>query len=226
MLKEKESSSCNREEAVLCSFLLVGVLGMCGMLFFATTAEATRITSFSEVGDFSTGRNLRMATGDNLLWSLSPSGTPANSVKPDYSTGYWQLGLVDDRDYVVGWATNSSKSDIGYEGWLTGRYSGSATYGLVNGEKPVGAFLVYDSTSNGFDIIGGVVGSNQDLLDGDLFFTEDDIFFGGVLGDVSKLPGYPLSGTAILPNMTVVIPEPATLILLGLGGILIRKRRY
>jgi hypothetical protein len=110
---------------------------------------------------------------------------------------------------------------------LIGYYSGSALYGLADGEKPVHAYLVYDSTNNGWDLINGQVGSATDLSQGDRFFNETNIVFGGVLGDVSKLPAYIANNggqPAISPEMTGVIPEPATITLLAIGGLLLRKR--
>jgi hypothetical protein len=184
------------------------------MMFLGTTAEAEswRGTSFADAGDFSTSCNLYMTLGDNLL--IRVGGVDMSVVDAGYGAGYWNLGLTDDRGYVVGWAKNSSKLVPGRAGRLTGKYSGSALYGLTNGEKPIHAYLVYDSTGNGWDIVDSVLGSLRDLDDGDLFFDETSILFGpaklrGDLGGIDLLPGYPLSGPAILPSMTVVIvPEP------------------
>jgi hypothetical protein len=163
------------------------------------------------VGVFSPVQGLNMV---NSLLIQDIGGLETPVMDSEYSVGRWNLGLTDDRGYVVGWAKNSSPVPA-QKGWLIGLYSGSALYGLSNGEKPIHAFLVYDSTGNGWDIdtATGVVGSPRDLADGDLFFDEMDILFNGVLGDVSALPGYPLSGTAILPSMTVVIPEPTIALL-------------
>jgi hypothetical protein len=215
--------------------VLGGWLLGAAVLVMGTWAEAgtVRVNSFadSRLGDF-TGdiRNLEMALEDNLLARIGGVdkvlGLDVASGEV-YGEGYWHLGLTGGPEgLVVGWATNSDKGWPGYGGYLAGKYSGSADYGLSDGEKPLHAFLVYDSTGNGWDVLDGQIGSVQDLADGDLFFTEEDILFGPdkISGAVSLLPSYPSFGTAILPSMTVmVIPEPATLIMLGIGGLLLRK---
>ena len=217
-----------RENFVIGSWLL-GAIVFVMVMFLGTTANATRMYNFKDWGDFSFVQSLCMNDGDNLL--VRVDGVDKSLFDAGYLTGSWHLGLIDDRNYVVGWAKNSIKSWSGYEGWLTGDYSWSALYGLSDGEKPVHAYLVYDSTDNGWDLVGGQVGSEQDLLDGDLFFTEEDILFNGVRGGVAQLPPYtkfempyPDDMNAYLPNMTVVIPEPATITILAIGGLLLRRR--
>jgi len=191
------------------------------VVVMVTTVNAVgvvRVKSFAELGNFSTiqVQNLNMAFGDNLLVRVDGVdkviGLEAGEV---YGAGDWHLGLTKSDGTVVGWAKNSLKSWSGYEGWLTGKYNAL----LGDNGRPSHAFLVYDSLvglgGEGWqvDTSTGVIGSTQDLLDGDLFFMEGDILFGGVLGDVSKLPPFIANNggqSAILPKMTVVIgpPEP------------------
>ena len=180
---------------------------------------------FNEVGDFSTFQNLNMAIGDNLF--VRVGGVDMSADAAGYATGYWHLGLMDDRNYVVGWAKDSSPVP-GRKDWLTGKYSGSALYGLVDGEKPVSLLLIYDALNDG---IGDVIGTTLYTGADDLVFTGADIIFGNDVlpGGISKLPAYIAANggqSAILPNMVVVIPEPTTITILALGGLSLIRRRF
>lgn len=196
---------------VFCSIFVFVV-----MMFLGTTsvlADYYRTDSFSTYGDFSAGSTIWM---NSSLMVQDINGIETPIMNSTYNVGKWNLGLTNDEGYTVGWAKNSSP--VPWEkGWLMGQYSGVAVYGLTDGEKPTHAYLVYDSTSNGWDIDleTGIVGSARDLLDGDLFFDEMDIRFGPdkILGDVSLLPPYLAASSdwPILPEMVVVLfPEPVT----------------
>lgn len=225
---QSESGSVVKEEAVLFGGILLGAVVLVALMFFGTTtvlATEIRVENFRDnwSANFSDAQDFRMNFGDNLL--VRVGGVDMSVVAAGYGAGSWHLGLTTDDGTVVGWATNSSKGSPGYEGWLTGEYSSLMGYG----NRPTHAYLVYDSAdtgpTHGWDIVDGVVGSALDKLEDDLFFDETDISFDGVLGGISALPGYAYEDR-IAPEMTVVIPEPATITVLALGGLsLIRKRR-
>lgn len=192
-------------------------------MMFGMTVVDGAIMGFNELGDFSPVTDLYMSlspVADNLM--IRVGGVDMSLNDAGYGDGYWHLGLRDAEGYIVGWAKNSSGNPL-RKGWLVGEYSGSATYGLADGEKPVSLILIYDALNDG---IGNVGGTTLYVGDDDLVFTEADILFNDVLGGVSMLPIYHGNGDpSILPHMVVVIPEPATLFVFGIGGLsLIRKR--
>ena len=224
MLKKNVVSSI-REEAVLCGGLFVCVVVLAGLLFFATTANADLygVHSFSELVTSNLEVHSYINYDTQVLDNLMIKNLDGSE---SIVSGKWSMGFVAGTD-LIGYADNAYPDFPGAGGWLAGGYNSL----LGSNNHPTGLFLAYDSTGNGWDIIGGVLGSEQDLIDGDLFFTEDDILFGplGLQGDlgIGLLPAYSAIGeVGILPHMVVVIPEPATLLLLGLGGILISKRKF
>jgi hypothetical protein len=212
----EEDNFMKSEHLEVCGWLFGAVTLV--MLCFGTTAEAIfHFNSFSEAGDFSINQSLSMSDGDNLLFRVG--GIDKSVADAGYGTGSWNLGLLNSDGYVVGWAANLRKGDEGFDGWLTGQYSGDTVCGLADGERPTNAILVYDALNDGWEF---------ESPEGDLFFWTNQILFNGVLGDVSALPPYIAANggmAAILPSITVV-PEPATLGLLCIGyGMLFRRKR-
>lgn len=197
------------------------------LISIAGFAEGAVVTSFEELGDFWFVQDLHMNPGDNILIEIT--GVTQTIVEAGYDSGSWHLGLVNEHGYVVGWAFNAWSPYPDHEGWLTGKYSGSSLVdewgnriGLAMGQKPSGAYLVYDALDDGWWFGNGQLGSQFDLDAGDLFFDQSLLAFNGVVGDMSAFGAFSTDPVARIPAITV-IPEPLTFALLGLGGLFIRK---
>ena len=217
--------------------LVIVLIGMAGF------AEAAVVNSFEQMGDFSglNGllQNLRMDTdwttyAVNLRVEIS--GIEMSLAEAGLDTGTWHLGLKNEHGYIAGFANNSNdlaNTEPSARGFLQGKYSGSATLGIdgnpvgfASGQKPFGAYLVYDALDNGWDIADGVLGSIEDINQGDIFFDESMIRFDGVLSDLSAFDAFDIDDHARIPEITaVIVPEPITITLFGLGSILIRKMK-
>ena len=158
--------------------------------------------------------------------------------------GSYKFGMIryaDGGAIVVGYGDNPHwDSDYGryFENWrgvLLGRYVGKVQQGdgtmiklLDEGQQPDDIWIVCDGLDNGigyFDTLTGVWTLGED----DILYTSEDILFGddAIRGDVSQLPlHYMQYKAAILPHMVIApVPEPATLLLFGLGGLVVRKTR-
>jgi hypothetical protein len=201
-------------------------------VFFVPMAEATLGDITGHMDNFQDSmildeppvvQTLSMNDGDNIM--ILDSGSPISISVAGYDEGYWHLGLLNSSGDVIGWAKNSIKEYDGYEGWLLGEYSSL----LGANTRPTDAVLVYDKLDNGWYITddgdgGNAVGSNLDLAEGDLFFWTDEIYFDGTPGNMNAFSPYGTIPYARIPEMVVVIPEPATLFVLCIGGLLLTKK--
>lgn len=217
--------------------LIIVLIGMAGF------ADAAVVTGFEQMGDFS-GLNgllqdLRMDT-DWTTYAVNLRveivGIEMSLAESDMDTGTWHLGLKNEHGYIAGFANNNNdlaNTEPSARGFLQGKYSGSAILGtdgnpvgFASGQKPFGAYLVYDALDNGWDIVDGVLGSQGDLNQGDIFFDDSMIRFDGILSDLSAFDAFDTDDHARIPEMTaVIVPEPMTITLLGLGSLLILKTK-
>lgn len=189
------------------------------VLMFVAVVEGVVITSFEELMG-PAGQTLQMPLGSNLMIDFGAG--PVSIVDAGLNEGSWHLGLLDAQGFVIGWAKNSAKQVPNWYGRLIGEYSSL----LGVGNYPTNAVLVYDNLINGWTVSGGVVGSFTDLAEGDLFFWTTEIKFDGILGNMTAFSPYMGDGsTARIPDIIVMIPEPATVALLGLGFIGLRRRK-
>ena len=211
-----------RENVVIGNWLL-GAIVFVMMMFLGTTADAATIHvgGFQELmilGDPPVVQTLNMDKYHSLK-IRDNLGNEITVTAAGYGDGYWNLGLLNTSGNVIGWAKNSSPVP-GREDWLIGEYSSL----LGNNNRPADAVLVYDKLDNGFNIIDGQVGSPQDLLEGDLFFWTNELYFDGVLGNMNAFAPYGVVAPyARIPEIT--IPEPATLLILAIGGLFLGKKR-
>lgn len=115
----------------------------------------------------------------------------------DYSGGYWALVGVD---YATGHLTNPAILDASQ------LYDSSTQVGL--GEGALGGFVTY--TMNAWSSTAGVYADGYTALEGAtaLYLWQLDDGYGQI-GIVD----------------TLIIPEPATITLLCLGGLLLRKKK-
>lgn len=204
----------------------------CLFVGLEAVAGATLVESFSEVMALDSPpvvQTLRMDTdfityADTLKVHVEDSDLPI--IDAGYGGGYFHLGLLDSEGYTVGWASNDNdlaNQEPSVSGFLQGKYS--SVLGYMN--KPANVILVYDALDNGWHIDSGVVGSAQDLAEGDLFFWTNDMLFDGVRGDVMAFDPYGIANDyARIPSIVLSpIPEPATILFILGGGVLLRRKK-
>ncbi len=194
--------------------LFLSLVAAAVLLFFvgSSSAEIITMNNFSDWCDMSQGsQTLAMVVGVNLVINID--GVDMGVVEAGYYSGNWHLGLFDSEGYIIGYAQNVQKAGVGREGRLIGAYSSL----LGVGNTPTNVCLIYDSTGNGwgYDTETTLLGTDQDFLDGDLFFWTTDIKFDGVLGGVNLMDPYTATAeTARIPELAVTIaaPEPVVLV--------------
>ena len=184
------------------------------LLLFADISSAGEIimTNFRNYGDFHLSETLSMDDGVNLMVDIG--GVTLGIVEAGYNVGDWHLGLFDEEGYIIGYAKNNYKEYEGYEGWMYGAYSSL----LGIGNTPSNAVLIYDSLLNGWhaNTDTGVIGSQADLDEGDIFIPLQDIAFDGVLGGVHLMDPYvPTPEYLRIPQITALMPEPEHIVLVS-----------
>lgn len=167
------------------------------------------------------------ATGGHYIYTVNGGGlkyedSVSGLVSPVTSDGTWQVLLLSQKE-IVGYA-----DDIDYD-------SGNLRGQIFPPDAVIDElWLVHDSA--GVDGIGSFLGDTWTLGADDVFYAYDflggiwdcsqNILFNGVRGDLSSMPVYSEGSPLPLPEMTVsVVPEPATLFLLGLGSLSLLRRK-
>lgn len=212
--------------------LLFAVMLIIATAFCSENVNATIVNSFEDF--FPTGgtKFIHSVGGymDDLKW-INPD-TGMLDIVP--TTGVWNIGFtryIDGvGDIIVGHADNRVFPDE----YTMGEYLVDVTYSdgtvvpyLSRGTHPDGLYVVWDQEGDG---IGSFINGIWTLGFDDMLYDSSDILFGDgngnhVLGGVEYLPLCPTNAdVAVLPEM-ILVPEPLTLAFLGLGGLLIRKRK-
>jgi len=161
--------------------------------------------------------------GDNLTLSLDEAGDNVVSVVVDWVTdgdptgGLFTSSTVHSGFNIVG---SSGMSVAAFDAMMTGM-----SY-PVSG-LPVDDWMWFDALST---LVPPPAGAGIITLDYTASMTPGTYnIVGGVLGP--PLPGFNLvneqvaGGAALLPLTITVIPEPMTMVLLGLGGLFLRRRK-
>ena len=150
-----------------------------------------------------------------------------NGTRMDESTTWWLTGPSDDA--VAGWRSRGPDEFL-IVGWSTGLLDvegDDLTIRLYSGSEAQGRVSASTDGVNYIEI--GTIGGGTPLV-----FREESFDFAGLFDDpvyyikVERLSDVPSSGVCIdsFAGMAV-IPEPATMCLLGLGAVsmLSKKRR-
>jgi hypothetical protein len=202
--------------------LLVAVV-LAMVLWLGTTASAGIVMGFDDPAFYNNLPTSENVTVAGQMFFLDSSGL---EVSISTTPGYWRMafvvsGILDPDtggsiDAVFGYADNTGFPGpgvmIGYYSELMSQYGSHVT----------DVWLVHDVTGDG---IGEVSGGIWYIGDDDVVYDQGKILFGvnRVLGDVSQLPPFSPTEYLELPTM-VAIPEPATLAILGVGALFLRKR--
>jgi hypothetical protein len=163
----------------------------------AGATSANTIGKFTVIGDAATISMKKLYVG---------SGTAANGAT---GTLEFQVGMTGVSRIKVSDATQGITLDI----------AGAASIAnlLVSGTvMPAGDIVLVENTSTG--IVGGVF----DNLNGGSAAEGATAIIGG--NTYTLTYKYVASGDGLANDIALVIPEPATMAILGLGGLLLRRR--
>lgn len=176
------------------------------------------------------------AASAGLSWSISGSTVPGGDATFTVNPGdaiVMTLTLTDggSTDLSIGYFSDGDDDGEMTDCWLTPGYSGINIPGYPDDLiRPFGFIWPYDKGDWIYIVgaIGGTTPISGDLLK--LWYTVPDPFDGEVTiqalrgefgtGDFVTVDGWQVA----VPDI-FLIPEPMTIVLLGLGGLILRKRR-
>ena len=195
------------------------------------------ISDPDQLVDVSYSRYIYMAFGDNLMERDLTVGPPADTVVDKGDGEYYILfgKLYAGVGFVWGGyvETDNDNSDNypGYEGWCNGNIDRNT---FLEGSSPDYALGFYDDDGGQFALLYSGVALD---FDDNLVFWESGDAFPGVFSDAGKIEydgvvdglldiefTY-LAGNIRLEHTVLVVPEPATMFLLGFGGLSVFLRR-
>lgn len=131
-----------------------------------------------------------------------------------------ELAIGESADVMVG-----SDADGGYALWLEIPDLSVATYtvdftaaGNPNGDSAINEYAGYDGW---FEVIVASLNPSAPIVAGDHVVATVT----GVAVGETALNLYADDGATLLGSTPIVVPEPMTIALLGLGGLFLRRRR-
>ncbi len=201
---------CKNSKKIMAAAVVLFVL----FADISSAGELIVMTNFRDDLNIGTGPHQTLSMDDGVNLMVDIGGVSLGIVEAGYNSGDWHLGFFDEDGYIIGYARNVWKDEPGYEGWMNGEYSSL----LGIGNTPANACLIYDSTGNGwhYDTETTLLGTAQDILEGDLFFWTDELKFDGVLGGINLMGPYTATAaTAIIPQITAIMPEPEHIVLVS-----------
>ncbi len=141
----------------------------------------------------------------NLYFGYNPSGGFTVSGGTLEAASWFQVG----RDYDATLTQDGGTVLGGYDLFLgEGAFTGYGTYNMNGGLLEITGSI--EATNGEFNFAGGTI----NLLGGDYRSVIGEAWWNGAA-----------SASYDGQDTTIVVPEPATLVLLGLGGLLFRRRR-
>ena len=209
-----------------------GIAGAVVLTAGAGTAKATIVNGFADlVGTSGQSQVVQnyidygSKTGDNLM--IRDSNGLASTVSKD-GTDVWRIGFAKDMGGYInfgGYVKNENYWSDNFSDTLGG-YCEGRFYDHVfeDGDTADDVMIIHDRLGDG---IGTIDNGEWTLGTDDTPYWTEDIEFNGVQGDLSQLGTFTYTnGWKILPQMTIdAIPEPATVALLSLGALALRKRK-
>ena len=170
-------------------------------------------------------QDIEMLDGDRLMernFDVVPSvDSIVDKGSGEYYIFFWKnvpggivLGAYVDTDN----ATNNAWS--GYDAWCSGYIDRNVFTG--DNDSPDDVFAIYDPDGGQFALLDpGVLRFDTNLT----FWGNDAIEYGGVIGGLADINFGSIVATPVCLDSVVLVPEPATIALLGFGCLMLRRKK-